>query len=147
MCASVARAMRPARRARVVSAGGQTSRSAARRSSIGTRSGAENFATQAKAKTVALRSVRGQGRFVSKAHHHALTLARRKKTMVTSDVASAPCARKLGQKAKSPSERKAPRRPKSFLDQKKIRSPVPALKSEIMARPQSTMKSAGLPER
>ena len=55
--------------------------------------------------------------------------------MQTSDVTSAPWARKVGLKTKKTSETRAPVAPNSARDQQKTSSPVATLKSAIMARP------------
>src|SRR5262249_39746742 len=103
---------------------------------------AEYLVTHASPKTTAL-SAAPPAPGVSRWRHHAPTAARKKNTVITSEVARAPWARKAGQKEKRASERKAPRQPKNARDQKKISRPVPALNTAIIARPRKRKTPVG----
>src|SRR2546430_9036675 len=60
--------------------------------------------------------------FRSRCRHHAPTAARKKNAMVTSEVASAPWARKSVQKTKNPSDTSAPASPNKRRDQQDRKS-------------------------
>src|SRR6185312_7673605 len=113
--------------ARRPAAGGRPrNHTSAHNANIGSSSTAENLTTQDKPKTTPLRAAR-PGPGDSRSRHHDHSDARKKKTMMASEVARAPCARNAGQNAYSASERNAPFQPKNWRDQKKMSSPVAAL--------------------
>ena len=111
---------------------------------MGRSSRAENLATKARPSTIAL-SAAPAAPGCSRWRHHAPTAARKKKVITTSEVASAPWARKAGQNTNKASERNAPRQPKSARDQKKTSRPVAALKSAIIQRPAQRYSPVGIP--
>src|SRR5436190_1029970 len=109
------------------------SQAAAITANIGISRMAEYFATHARPKRVALAAAHlGPG--CSRWRHQAPAAARKKNVMMTSDVASAPCARKVGEKMNNASETKAARQPNNARDQKNTSSPVATLNRATMAR-------------
>src|ERR1041384_8365310 len=84
----------------------RTTQTSAITANMGGRRTAENFATNAHPKRQALNAAPAAPGF-SRWRHHAPTVARKKNVITTSEVASAPWAKKVGEKTKSPSERNA----------------------------------------